>query len=144
MNGRNPLVVSAGKIRLPMPYEDQIGSDYEYEDDEDWDEDMDDAMPEPLSEDERVNGVNRPVRDYSHVRPPRRKRRMPPMPSTPDPEREPRWKPPFEVLPDGTVTGPSLSRDGDPPIEELPEGFDPPKGSMAAVASIFAPPLRGR
>lgn len=136
VNGRNPLVQAAARISLPMPYEDEFISDY---DDEDYEMSEDMELREPLSEDEQFNGVNQPPRDYSHVKPPRRRRRLPPMPRTPDIDQQDQdeWVPPFEVLPDGTVTGPKVG-DADP--TRLPEGFDPPKGSFEGVAQIFTPP----
>jgi hypothetical protein len=142
VNGKNPLVQQAMKLVLPMPGDED---DEEYEDGE-WDtsEWEDEELPEPMSEDEQVNGAySAPPRDYSEVanRKPARKRRMPPLPRTPKPYRDPdAWEPPFEVLPDGSVTGPKLG-DGDP--TRLPEGFDPERGSFEGVMGIFRPPGSG-
>lgn len=136
VNGRNPLVQSASQIRLPMPYEDDDEDDWEWED-EDVDERELPAAREAQSEDERMNGVNTEPLDYSRLKRPTRKRRMPPMPGVRKPKHTDDWTPPFEVGPDGTVTGPKLG-DGDP--DRLPEGFDPPPGSAEGVLSIFRPP----
>lgn len=141
VNGRNPLVLSAERIHLPLPFEQP--DDDEYDDEDAWEEldEMEGAemLREPQSEDERVAGVNQRPPDPDRQR--QKRRRMPPMPKVPRPKHKPaEWVPPFEVLPDGTVTGPKCSRDGDPPGTELPPGFDPPKGSMEGVTMMFAPP----
>lgn len=145
VNGRNPLVLQAQQIHLPMPYEDL---DADEDDDEDeWEEEPDDVDSvgvgerEPQSEDEQFNGVNRPPPSDAYPdRPRRRRRRRPPMPDVPVPPEGQLWEPPFEVLPDGTVTGPKISNEGDPPGTELPEGHNPPKGSFEGAAMLFQPP----
>lgn len=132
-NGRNPLVVRAQGIRITMPG-DELET-YDYEDDGEEDE----PLPEPRSEDEQLAGVN--VAPPGEAAPRRRRRRRPPMPRVPVPADGPEpWTPPFEVLSDGTVTGPKLG-DADP--TRLPEGFDPPRGSFEGVTSIFRPPGAG-
>lgn len=148
VNGKNPLVVKAAQIHLPMPYED----DPEEYGDEDWDDDEngegwdtsaweDSEMPEPRSEDEQYQGVNRPPPPVEQsgqpARKPKRRRRQPPMPRVPKPPEVDVWEPPFEVLPDGTVTGPTV---GDGDTERLPAGFDPAPGTFEGVTSIFRPP----
>jgi hypothetical protein len=128
-NGRNPLVVQAEKIRLPMPGETDDEDEYEYEDEE-WEEV--DELREPQSEDEKVNGVNMSPDSGK----PRRRRR-PPMPSVPQPDEGEVFVPPFEVLPDGTVTGPTIGDASD----VLPPGFDPPRGSAEALLqTVYAKP----
>jgi hypothetical protein len=130
-----------------MPGE-ELGQDagQEYEDDDGWDtaEWEDEELPNPMSEDEQVNGAfPPPPRDYSEVanRKPRRRHRRPPMPRTPNPEHDPNaWVAPFEVLEDGTVVGPTLG-DGDP--TRLPDGFEPEKGSFEGVVRMFVPPGSG-
>lgn len=128
-------------------------------------------LPEPMSEDEQFNGVNMPPvsgyqpdipsGDPDHQpraprsggqRPRRKRQRMPPMPDVPRARKRKAgetWHPPFEVAPDGTVLGVPVSKDGSPPIEELPEVImedgtrtvlDPGKGSLEGVSQIF----RGR
>lgn len=135
----------AAQIHLPMPYEDDGDEedwDEELEDEDGWDtsEWEDQELPDPKSEDEQYQGVNRPPPAADEPgQPPRRKkrRRHPPMPRVPKPAEADVWEPPFEVLPDGTVTGPTI---GDGDATRLPEGFDPPRGSFEGVTSIFRPP----
>lgn len=132
-------MVRAQSIHLPMPYEDDFEDYDDYDDEDEWDtsEWEDGEMPEPRSEDEQFNGVNRPPPDPDKGPPRKRKRRHPPMPRVPKPPEADVWEPPFEVLPDGTVTGPTV---GDGDTERLPAGFDPPRGSFEGVTSIFRPP----
>jgi hypothetical protein len=122
-----------------MPYEDDVEDYGDYDDEDEWDtsEWEDEEMPEPRSEDEQFNGVNRPPPDPDAPPPRKRKRRHPPMPKVPRPDEADVWVPPFEVLPDGTVTGPTA---GDGDASRLPEGFDPPRGSFEGVTGIFRPP----
>jgi len=132
-----------------MPGEEYEDGDYEeeYEDGEwdtaDW---KDEELPDPMSEDEQLAGVNAaPPRPDQDGQPrPKRRRRRPPMPRTPKPEHDPdAWEPPFEVLPDGTVVGPKLG-DADP--TRLPPGFDESnvmKGSFEGVTRMFIPPGSG-
>jgi hypothetical protein len=144
VNGKNPLVQQAQQLQLPMPYENEDYEGDEYEDEDEWDtSDWDDEeLPEPMSEDEQFNGAYGDPRDYSKVKPPKRRKRLPPMPKSPRPKKvkDPdAWEPPFEVLADGTVTGPKLGEVG----SELPPGFDEnsvPKGSFEGVTQIFMPP----
>jgi hypothetical protein len=147
VNGRNPLVMKAREIRLPMPFEDEEEYDYEDEDSEGWDtsEWEDHEMPDPQSEDEMVNGAfPAPPKPRGH--------RMPPMPKAPKPRKRAKgevWHPPFEVAPDGTVLGVKIAPEGAPPGEELPiqiledgtrQVFDPPKGTMEGAAGMFRAP----
>jgi len=98
---------------------------------------VDEPAREPLSEDEQFNGVNRTPPDPEKLERLHKKRKRPPMPKVPDPDRVPVFEPPFEVLPDGTVTGPKLG-DGS---TVLPTGFDPPRGSAEGLAQmIYAKP----
>lgn len=122
-----------------MPGEEDPGEDYyREEDEEEWDtSEWEEELPEPMSEDEQFNGVNAPPPAARKSR-----RRRPPMPRTPNSAQEQvldpdSWIPPFEVLPDGTVTGPKL---GDGDIERLPDGYDPPKGTFEGVLGMFRPP----
>lgn len=143
MNGKNPLVMLAERIRFPMPYEDAAEQgELPDVDAVEWEEEL----PEAMSEDEQVNGVNMPPPD------PNRRRRLPPMPRVPkgeDIEDLNVWHPPFEVLPDGTVVGVPMAAEGSPPGDEVPiailpdgtrEPFNPPKGSMEASAQMFQAP----
>jgi hypothetical protein len=137
VNGQNPLVQHANSIRLPMPGEEFDEDDEDYDEDGEEYGDVDDApvsQRDPLSEDEQFNGVNLPPPDPDK---PRRKRRRPPMPSVPTPPEGKVFVPPFDVLPDGTVTGPKVGDASD----ELPPGFDPPRGSAEAmVQMVYAKP----
>lgn len=140
-----------------MPNEGMSRDEEEWEERDD-PEGVEMGQREPMSEDEAMNGVNsRPPSGYEDeprlAAKPKRRRRMPPMPSVPrgdyDEDMPGVWHPPFEVLPDGTVTGPTLVSDGAPPGPDpgdmiLPDGtrvpFDPPKGSMEGAAGMFRPP----
>ncbi len=142
-NGKNPLVQSAQVLRLPMPgeIEDEDDEDDEYEDE--WEERPDvDSEPlrMPQSEDEQFNGVNRRVAGEQDGQPRKKKRRRPPMPKVPKPEEGEVFDPPFTVLPDGTVVGPRVGEG----LDELPEGFDPPRGSAEASVQLLygRPPQR--
>ncbi len=153
------------EIDLPMPGEGMDADEEEYWEYEDEEEVYD--LPEPSSEDERLNGVNiPPPNPYAdqfqypkedreprpHVRQQgvrRKRRRMPPMPRVPSPDDVPVFVPPFPVDADGNAVGVPLSVDGAPPIEEIPdailadgtvEPFDPGRGSLEGVQQIF----RGR
>lgn len=155
VNGKNPLVLSANNIYLQMPGEIEDEDDGDWDDDEDWEEDELDepdsvgiGQREPLSEDEQFNGVNEPPPSGYEQPSKVKRRRRPPMPRVPEPDRAEAWHPPFEVLPDGTVTGPKLAANGAPPGSELPMAiaadgteapFDPPKGSMEMSSMIFRP-----
>jgi hypothetical protein len=132
VNGKNPLVQQAHSIHLPMPGEEP-GEDDGYEDDDEWEElpEMDsEPLRDPLSEDEQFEGVNRPPPDLEKAR---KRHRRPPMPKVPKPREAPVFIPPFEVLPDGSVTGPKIGDGSD----VLPPGFDPPKGSAEAAAQVL-------
>jgi hypothetical protein len=127
-----------------MPYEDDPDDDYEDEDDEWEDDEEDQELPEPMSEDEQVNGSFPAPR----TKPPKRRRRMPPMPEAPVPRKRKKgdvWHPPFEVRPDGTVVGVKVGEGLDKmPVQILEDGtrqeFDVEKGTMEGVAGIFRPP----
>ncbi len=131
VNGRNPLVTQAQAIRLPMPGEIETEVEEDYEEEE-W-ADVDSApLGEAQSEDEQFAGVNRkPPAGYDEGKP--KKRRHPPMPKTPKPPEGGVFDPPFEVLPDGTVTGPKIGEG----LDIMPKGFDPPKGSAEAAMQII-------
>jgi hypothetical protein len=154
-SGKNPLVTSAQQLRLPMPGEitDDEGEDeWEYDEDGDsegegWEDVPDvDSVPlgEPRSEDEQFEGVNRPppLSGYEEAGPKKRRRRRPAVPKVPSPElgEGEVFEPPFKVLPDGTVVGPKVGEG----LDEMPEGFDPPRGSAEAAAQIIygRPPQR--
>jgi len=131
VNGRNPLVQHAERIRLPMPGDELDEDEYDYEDGEEYDDD--EPLRQPMSEDEKLEGVNAAPPDPGKPR----KRRRPPMPKVPKPDEGEVFVPPFTVLEDGTVTGPTLGE----PSDELPPGFNPPRGSAeAALQMVYARP----
>jgi hypothetical protein len=134
VHGKNPLVQSAQEIHLPLPGE--IADDEDREEDYDDMPDVDSApLGDPQSEDEQFAGVNRPPPDLEKL-----KRRRPRMPRVPRPPEGEVFVPPFQVLEDGTVTGPKVGEG----LDELPEGFDPPRGSAESAMQLIygRPPQR--
>lgn len=118
VNGMNPLVQQASRIKLGMPGDRD--EDYEWQDQE-WEEEP----PEAMSTDEAEAAP--------------RRRRRPPMPAVPKAEHGPDWAPPWPVDADGNAVGVELAHDGDAPGTDVPAGFDPPKGTAEAAARMMMP-----
>lgn len=144
VKGKNPLVQSAQRIRLPLPgeieddedeYEDTDEYEEEDEDGEEWPDVDSEPLREPQSEDEQFNGVNRRVHSGDQEgqphKPARRKKKRKLV--VPQPDEADVFVPPFEVLEDGTVVGPRVGEE----LDVMPEGFDPPKGSAEAAAQLI-------
>lgn len=124
VNGQNPVVAQASKIRLGMP-----GDEIEAEEG-DWAwEEADVPGGDPLSMDEAMAGAERP----------RRKKRAP-MPKVPQPAGGKPWESPWPVDADGNAVGVPLAHDGDQPGEDIPEGFENiPKGTAELAYKVMAP-----
>jgi hypothetical protein len=120
VNGQNPVVQQAAKIRLGMPGDEELDEEQEGEW---WEEDPGD---EPLSADEAEAA-------------PRQRRRRPRMPAVPRPARDGAWKPPWPVDEDGNAVGVPMAAEGSPPGEEAPEGFDPPRGTTELALKMMTP-----
>lgn len=128
VNGQNPVVAQAAKIRLGMPGDEEAEREAE-EGDWAWEE-ADVPAGEPLSMDEAMAGASRP----------RRAKRNAPRPRTPAPDRGKAWEPPWPVDAEGNAVGVSVARDGDQPGEDIPPGFENiPRGTAELAYKVMAP-----